>query len=87
MSDSDQKEKRSKRLQQEENAIRRQAKIGRAHNGLSPKEEKEPHRFAKSHALNCGDPNCMMCGNPRKFFKERTIQEKSFDQKKYHEES
>jgi hypothetical protein len=36
----------------------------------------EPHKFAKRHAMNCGNPNCVMCGNPRKTFKELTQQEK-----------
>jgi hypothetical protein len=26
--------------------------------------------------MTCGDSNCAMCGNPRKFFKEVTTQEK-----------
>jgi len=26
--------------------------------------------------MNCGDSNCVMCGNPRKFFNEPTQQEK-----------
>jgi hypothetical protein len=26
--------------------------------------------------MNCGNPNCVMCGNPRKVFKEPTQQEK-----------
>jgi len=34
----------------------------------------------KKHALNCGNPKCLMCGNPRKIFREVTIQEKRFDQ-------
>jgi len=41
---------------------------------------KEPHKFAKHHAMDCGTPGCMMCGNPRKVWKEETIQEKRFKQ-------
>jgi hypothetical protein len=41
-----------------------------------------PHKFIKHHATNCGIPNCAMCGNPRKFFNEETIQEKRLKQKK-----
>ena len=33
------------------------------------------HSYHKVKSLNCGDPRCAMCGNPRKFFGERTIQE------------
>ena len=36
----------------------------------------EPHKFAKHHAMNCGNPKCVMCANPRKTFKELTQQEK-----------
>jgi hypothetical protein len=39
-----------------------------------------PHAYAKRSATTCGDSNCVMCGNPRKFFKEKTIQEKRFEQ-------
>jgi hypothetical protein len=37
---------------------------------------KEPHKFAKHHAMDCGQPDCVMCGNPRKTFNELTTQEK-----------
>jgi hypothetical protein len=30
--------------------------------------------------LDCGNPNCVMCANPRKVWKEKTIQEKRFEQ-------
>ncbi len=39
-----------------------------------------PNKFGKVKALNCGDPNCVMCGNPRKFWNQKTIQEKRFEQ-------
>ncbi len=45
-----------------------------------------PHRFHKVKAFNCGDPKCAMCGNPRKFFGEPTMQEKRFLQPRLHEE-
>lgn len=82
------KEKRSKRLQDEETQIKRQVKIAKAH-GLTNKDKavKQPHRMAKHHAMDCGQPGCMLCGNPRKLFKEKTMQEKSFDQIKLHDES
>jgi hypothetical protein len=67
----------SKRLQKNENAVKKQVKIAKAH-GLTDKDKaiKEPHRLAKHHAMDCGQPGCMLCGNPRKIFKERTAQEK-----------
>lgn len=76
MSDEQSKELHSKRLHKEEAAIARQVKIAKAH-GI---DVREPHKFAKHHALNCGQPNCVMCSNPRKTFKEKTIQEKKFEQ-------
>jgi hypothetical protein len=57
--------------------IARQVKIAKAH-GLTNKDRavKQPHRMAKHHAMDCGQTGCMLCGNPRKVFKERTAQEK-----------
>jgi hypothetical protein len=37
------------------------------------------HRFHKKNALNCGDPNYVMCMNPRKAFGEKTMQERRFE--------
>ena len=67
----------SKRLQQNENAVKKQVKIAKAH-GLTDKDRaiKEPHRMAKHHAMDCGQPGCMLCGNPRKLWHELTAQEK-----------
>ena len=67
----------SKRRHRDETAVKRQVKIAKAH-GLTNKDKavKEPHRLAKHHAMDCGQPGCMLCGNPRKIFKERTAQEK-----------
>ena len=76
--DEQSKIKHSKRIQQKENYVKRQTNIAKSHGvPIKPGEE---HYFAKHAATNCGDPNCVMCGNPRKFFKEKTIQEKSFEQ-------
>lgn len=75
MSDDISKERHSKRLHQEEAAIKKQVKIAKT-NGLTNKDIKEPHRLAKHHAMNCGDPKCMMCSNPRRTWKELTPQEK-----------
>ncbi len=67
----------SQRRYRDETAVKRQVKIAKAH-GLTNKDKavKEPHRLAKHHAMDCGQPGCMLCGNPRKIFKERTAQEK-----------
>jgi hypothetical protein len=72
MSTEQDKFKHSKRLQKDENAVKKQVKIAREF-GVPVTE---PHKFAKRHAMNCGNPNCVMCGNPRKTFKELTQQEK-----------
>jgi len=72
MSTEQDKFKHSKRLQKDENAVKKQVKIAREF-GVPVTE---PHKFAKHHAMNCGNPNCVMCGNPRKTFKELTQQEK-----------
>jgi hypothetical protein len=62
----------SKRRHKTDVAIARQRKIAQAH-GFTTEPE---HRLAKIHATTCGDSNCVMCGNPRKFFGEPTVQEK-----------
>ena len=67
----------SQRRHKTDVAIARQVKIAKAH-GLTNKDRavKQPHRMAKHHAMDCGQPGCIMCGNPRKLFKEVTTQEK-----------
>jgi hypothetical protein len=72
MSTDQDKFKHSKRLLKDENAVKRQTKIAKVY-GVPVSE---PHKFAKHHAMNCGDPKCVMCMNPRKSFKELTQQEK-----------
>jgi hypothetical protein len=47
---------------------------------MDEKYTEQPHRFAKHHVLNCGNPKCIMCDNPRHVWGEKTMQEKSFDQ-------
>ena len=76
MSTEQDKLKHSKRIHADETAIKKQMKIAKSH-GI---EVKEPHKLAKHHALDCGRPGCIMCGNPRKIWKEETIQEKRFKQ-------
>jgi len=78
LSKEEDKFKKSKRLQKDENAVAKQVKIAKAH-GLTNKDKaiKEPHRLAKHHAMDCGQPGCMLCGNPRKTHKDTlTAQEK-----------
>jgi hypothetical protein len=75
MSTDQDKYKNSKRRLKDETAVKKQTKIGKQY-GMSDKEIDQPHRLAKRHAMNCGNPKCVMCGNPRKTFNELTQQEK-----------
>jgi len=72
MSSEADKVKNSRRRLKDENAVNKQVKIAKTRH--VPVEE--PHRFVKHHAVNCGDPKCSMCSNPRKMFKELTTQER-----------
>jgi hypothetical protein len=67
----------SKRRHKTDVAISRQVKIARSHNTFNQANIKQPHRLAKHHAMDCGNPGCFLCGNPRKTHKDRlTTQEK-----------
>jgi hypothetical protein len=86
MSSEIEKKRVSNRRHKDENAIRKQVKIAKAH-GLTEKDKqiKQPHRYAKHHAMDCGNPGCVLCSNPRhnKMLKSRdqlTIQERKFFQ-------
>ena len=72
MSKDEDKIKNSRRRQQDENAVHRQMQIAKSH-GMPVAE---PHKLAKHHAMNCGDPKCIMCSNPRRTFREITQQER-----------
>lgn len=72
MSQENEKRKNSLRRYRDEVAVKRQAKIAKE-NGAPVKD---PHRLHKKHAMDCGNPGCVLCGNPRKIFKELTQQEK-----------
>lgn len=74
MSNEQDKFNHSKRLLKEENAIHKQQKIAKAHG--APEHQYESHRYAKHHAMDCGNPKCMLCGNPRKTWHQLTTQEK-----------
>jgi len=68
----------SRRRHKTDVAIARQVKIAKEH-GLTQKDRaiKQPHRMAKHHAMDCGNPECYLCGNPRKTHKDKlTAQEK-----------
>jgi hypothetical protein len=84
MSSEHEKIQHSKRMLQKENYIKKQTKIAKAH-GVEIKQS-DKHRLQDHAAMNCGIPKCPMCGNPRKLFKELTIQEKKFYQDKIWQE-
>lgn len=73
---NDDKTKKAKRLQRTSNAIKKQIRI--AKNAWNSSHLlKQPHRFAKSHALDCGNPKCLVC-HADKVFRKPTLQEKKF---------
>jgi protein subunit release factor B len=68
----------SRRRHKTDVAIARQLKIAKAH-GLTNRDQsvRQPHRLAKHHTMDCGNPHCYLCGNPRKTHKDKlTAQEK-----------
>ena len=75
MSTEEDKFKHSKRLLKDDNAIKKQTKIAREF-GVPIKD---PHRLAKQHALDCGNPKCLLC-HCEKVFGKKTIKERRFDQ-------
>ena len=73
------KDQRQKRFQQKRRHMERQSAIWNQYMNRDGKWDKNPHRFHKKKALNCGDPKCVMCMNPRKAFGEKTMQERKFE--------
>jgi len=82
MSNEQDKLKHGTRLHRAWNAIKKQLRIAKAHGNPTD----QPHRYAKHHAMDCGQPHCTMCGNPRhnkanKGKDKLTTQEKRNNQK------
>jgi hypothetical protein len=75
MSTEEDKFKHSKRLLKDDNAIKKQAKIAKTV-GV-PVEH--PHRLAKHHALDCGNPKCLLCSG-EKVLGIKSIKERRFEQ-------
>ena len=68
----------SRRRHKTDVAVSRQVKIARASH--VPGETvsrviRQPHRLAKRRAMDCGNPQCYLCGNPRKTHKDRLTQQ------------
>jgi hypothetical protein len=84
MSNEEDKVKHSKRLHKLWATVKRQLKIAKSIGNT--KYIDEPHRLAKHHAADCGQPGCLMCSNPRhnasiKGKEKLTIQERRNNQK------
>ena len=61
----------SRRRHKNDVAVARQVKIART--AGTPVDA--AHRIVKRHALDCGNPRCFLCGNPRKTHKDRLTQQ------------
>jgi len=75
MSTEEDKFKHSRRLLKDDNAVKKQTKIAKTF-GVPVKE---PHKFAKQHAMDCGNPQCLLCSS-EKVLGRKTIKERRFDQ-------
>lgn len=74
---SDDRTKKAKRLHRTANAIKKQVRIAKSmgqHHMLE-----QPHRLAKHHALDCGNPECLVC-HSEKVFRKPTMQERKFNE-------
>lgn len=78
MSHESDKLKNSTRRHRDETAVKKQARISKQHSVSSyqdTKSDQQPHRFHKHHAMDCGNPSCYLCGNPRKTHKDKLTQQ------------
>ena len=68
--------KNSKRRHRDDLAIARQVRIAKSHHAtFDQRNIREAHRLAKHHAMDCGNPSCYLCGNPRKTHKLKLTQQ------------
>jgi alpha-D-ribose 1-methylphosphonate 5-phosphate C-P lyase len=76
------KEKHSRRFYDDDLHVEKRKNLIKAKSAYFDEHiiDKQPHRLYKCSGMNCGKSTCHMCGNPRKFFKEPTIKERSFAQ-------
>lgn len=80
MSDNESKFKNSRRRHKDEVAAKKQVKIAKSAGSFNQKYVDQPHRLTKHHAMDCGNPQCGVCGNPRKINKEISYQERKLFQ-------
>ncbi len=71
------KDKRQDRFLQKTRHIQRQVQIAKTC-GLKNVLE-QPHRLHKKAAMDCGNPRCFLCGNDRKLWGSKTMQETKFE--------
>lgn len=87
MSDQETRVKHSRRLYDDEVHIKKRTNtLKELHSSLDDRTKKQPHRLHKVTGMNCGNPKCVMCMNPRKAWKDMTVQEQSFYQEKLWDE-
>lgn len=82
------KMKRQARFLQKARSIQRQYQLRKAiyhTDAATDKQTKQPHRMAKLSFQTCGSSTCVMCGNPRKFFGDLTIQEQKQIERMHYE--
>ena len=72
--------KRAKRLRVTKNIEKKRSKLAKSRGQINSDQW---HRYAKQHPMDCGNPQCTLCGNPRKILKKKTIQERVFYSKDY----
>ena len=65
----------SRRRHKTDVAIARQVRIAKSHGTYNLANIKQPHRLAKHHAMDCGNPGCYLCGNPLKTHKDKLTQQ------------
>lgn len=65
--------KRANRRAKTLRAIKKQLRIAKLHGLASAVAGK----FRKRHAMDCGNPRCYICGNPRKIWKMIPIKEQT----------
>lgn len=72
------KAKSSLRRHRDEIAVKKQTRIVKQGHNVdlqNSKDLKNPHRLHKRHAMDCGNPACYLCGNPRKTHKNKLTQQ------------
>lgn len=83
MSSVPDKDKHGERIQQKEKKLARKMRLAKEYG--YDHVLKEPHKYHERSVFRCANPHCFMCANPRKSMKEKTMQERKFEQKERYE--